>query len=118
MWIHIAAAVLYELTKPTWCLTVALDQLIAVKVPAITRQEVWEGAQERRRHNKHISGTKLYLSRGLVTCACGRKMRGGTCYRANHLLYRCNSEQTYFAELEAKKRTVTKSPLMVKRLSL
>jgi len=81
-----------------------LDQQIAVKVPAIVDREIWEAAQERRGHNKRISGTKHYLLRGLVTCGCGRKMRGGTCYRANHLRYRCNSDQTYFAELETEQR--------------
>jgi site-specific DNA recombinase len=71
------------------------DELIALEVPPVVSREVWEAAQERRNHNKRISGKKRYLLRGMVVCECGRKMTGSVS-GSDISRYRCGGRTGYF----------------------
>lgn len=62
---------------------------ISIAVPAIVARELWERVQMRLadRHRNNGRPTRRYLLRGLLWCACGKRMHG--CPAHGSFSYRC-----------------------------
>lgn len=61
-------------------LTEHLDELIAIQVPPIVAESLWEVVQKRRLDNKHLQPTprQPWLLQGLIVCGlCGYHLRTG-----------------------------------------
>jgi len=72
------------------------NHAIAIKVPSIVSEAVWNIAQERRKNNKHVQPTKnvYFLLQGLVTCGlCGYNFR--TEYTHSRRTYGCRGRLRY-----------------------
>ena len=72
-----------------------IEDTIAIKVPALIELNLWQAAQDRKRHNNAMSrrnGKRDYLLRGLIFCGCGRRMvgtsNGNKCYPT--YVYKCS----------------------------
>lgn len=73
---------------------------VAVNVPALVSREQWEAAQLRMSQNPQVGRPSTsYLLRGLLHCACGRKMSGEQ-GRKNYS-YRCNGRDSLRIGIEA-----------------
>ena len=58
----------------------ALEDTIAIAVPALIGLGLWQAAQAQRAYNQAMSkrnGKLDFLLRGLIFCGCGRRMVGG-----------------------------------------
>lgn len=77
---------------------------IAVDVPAIISQQVWQRAQAQRGRNKAMAkrnGRREYLLRGLIKCGvCGSSMCGHYVAKSDTIYYRCAQPIHRYANLD------------------
>ena len=69
----------------------ATEEWIAVTVPALVEESVWQQAQEKRRMNSQSAtrnSQRTYLLRGLLVCGVCQRTLQGRC-QAGHRYYRC-----------------------------
>ena len=77
------------------------DHWLSVEIPAIVDMDLWEAAQERRKHNieRAIRNVKYsyLMNRRLICGVCGSKMAACGTYDGykNRLYYRCNVARGY-----------------------
>lgn len=74
----------------------AIEDTIAIAVPALIEPDLWQAAQGQKKHNQAMSqrnAKRDYLLRGLIFCGCGRRMVGSCNGNKRYpvYVYRCNA---------------------------